>query len=161
MKPGSLAQEIKKRHPFASREEEAYLNLWRTFAQLSDGLERLLRQRKLCPTHYNILRILAGEKASSGKALPALEVRRRLITRVPDITRLVDRLVERKLVSRVRDDSDRRVVLLSVTDRGARLSKDLSGPVTALHRSQLEHMTAEDLARLSALLEEARAVVND
>lgn len=157
----SLAQEIRKRHPFASREEEVFLNLWRTFARLSEGVERLLRQRGLCASHYNILRILAGEKAAGDEALPALEVRRRLITPVPDITRLVDKLVEMGLISRRRDASDRRVVLLSLTDRGQRLVEELADPVTRLHRDQLGHMTQKDLMHLSALLEQARAQQTD
>ena len=161
MATSSLAKEIRKRHPFASREEEVYLNLWRTFARLSEGVERLLRERGLCTTHYNILRILAGEKAGGNAALPALEVRRRLITPVPDITRLVDKLVQMGLLSRVRDASDRRVVLLSITPRGERLAEELAGPIAAMHRSQLGHMTPKDLTHLSALLQQARAKQND
>ncbi len=156
MARSSLAKEIKKRQPFSSREEEVYLNLWRTFAQLSERVERLFRQWGLCATHYNILRILAGEKAGGNAALPALEVRRRLITPVPDITRLVDKLVEMGLISRVRDDADRRVVRLSITARGERVAEELAGPITQLHRAQLGHMTPKDLASLSALLEQAR-----
>lgn len=161
MTPSSLAREIKKRRPFDSPEEEAYLNLWRTFAQLAEDVERLLRQHGLCGTHYNILRILAGEKAGSGKGLPVLEVRQRLVTRVPDITRLVDKLVEMGLVSRERTEADRRVVLLGITARGERLIKKLAQPIADLHRRQLGHMSRQDLGQLSALLEKARATPNE
>src|SRR5438105_877456 len=105
----TLAQEIKKRGPFESSEQEAYLNLMRTAAWLGAEGERLFREEGLCGTHYNILRILAGEKAGGVDGLPALEVRERLITPVPDITRLVDKLVARRLVRRVRTEKDRRV----------------------------------------------------
>ncbi|MFA9479741.1 MarR family winged helix-turn-helix transcriptional regulator [Phycisphaerales bacterium AB-hyl4] len=161
MARSSLARDIKKRHPFASPEEEAYLNLWRTFAQFSEGIERLLRQHGLCGTHYNILRILAGEKAGTGKGLPALEVRQRLVTRVPDITRLVDKLVEMGLVSRVRTEADRRVVQLAITAKGDRLAKKLEQPVTDLHQRQLGHMSKQDLGQLSMLLEAARRAANE
>src|SRR5690606_14151240 len=149
----SLAHERRQRHPLASRGEQVFLNLWRTFAQLSEGVERLLRQRGLCASHYNILRILAGDKVAGNEAPAALEVRRRLITPVPDITRLVGKLVEMGLISRVRDDADRRVVRLSITARGERVAEELAGPITQLHRAQLGHMTPKDLASLSALLE--------
>src|SRR5215813_709190 len=105
----TLAEEIKKRGPFESLEQEVHLNLTRTAACLSAVMERLFRDRDLCGTHYNILRILAGEKAGGVDGLPALEVRNRLITPVPDITRLVDKLVQQKLVRRVRIEDDRRV----------------------------------------------------
>lgn len=152
-----LAGEIKKRHPFESPEEEAYLNLWRTFAELAEGLDRLLRRHGLCPTHYNVLRILAGAKAADGKGLPVLEVRERLITRVPDITRLVDKLADLGHVERVRTEADRRLVLLSLTASGEKLVADLRKPVFDLHRHQLGHLGRARLAELSGLLEEARA----
>jgi DNA-binding MarR family transcriptional regulator len=157
MRLSRLAAEIKKRRPFESPEEEAYLNLWRTFAQLTEEFDRLFRSNGLCATHYNILRILAGEHEACGDGLPVLEVRDRLITRVPDITRLVDKLVERGLVKRVRTESDRRLILLSITPEGETLVRDLRQPVLDLHKRQLAHLGRDALAELSALLARARA----
>ena len=154
----SLAHDIKKRHPFDSPEEEAYLNLWRTFTELAEEVERLLRSHGLCGTHYNILRILVGEKTATGQGLPALEVRQRLVTRVPDITRLVDKLVTMGLVHRERTDADRRVVLLSATEQGEQLVRTLANPIAKLHRRQLGHMSQKDLRQLSKLLDAARPI---
>ncbi len=156
MSPTSLAKEIRKRTPFQVPEEEAYLNLWRTYTTLAEGVEHLLRGHGICPTHYNILRILAGEAAAGASGLPVLEVRQRLITRVPDITRLVDRLVELRLVQRVRSDSDRRLVMLSITPKGIKLASALLEPIQALHRGQFSRLSRTELEQLSDLLEKAR-----
>ncbi len=158
MSPPLLAKEIRKRRPFDVPEEEAYLNLWRTYTVLAEGVERLLRSHGLCPTHYNILRILAGEQAAGVSGLPVLEVRQRLITRVPDITRLVDRLVELRLAERVRTDKDRRLVMLSITPRGSRLLADILRPLQDLHRTQFAGLSPAELGQLSDLLEKPRMV---
>jgi DNA-binding MarR family transcriptional regulator len=153
----NLAHEIKKRGPFESPEQEAHLNIIRTAAHLGPAGERLFREYSLCGSHYNILRILAGERASGTDGLPALEVRDRLITPVPDITRLVDKLVRMKLVRRVRIEEDRRVVLLKLTDRGQKLVDQLHQPVLDMHARQLGHLTRGELQTLSRLLEKARS----
>lgn len=153
----TLAQEIKKRNPFDSPEQEAMLNLVRTAARLSAAFEPLFREQGLCGAHYNVLRILSGEKSGGVDGLPALEVRDRLITPVPDITRLVDKLVRQKLVRRERTEKDRRVVLLKITDRGQKLVDRLLAPMRAVHVRQLGHLSRADLATLTRLLEKARA----
>lgn len=153
----TLKQELKKRGAFETPQQEAALNLMRTTAVLTADVERLFREHDLCATHYNILRILAGEKAGGVEGLPVLEVRERLITPVPDITRLVDKLVKRKLVRRMRTREDRRVVLLHLTEAGAKFVADLAKPVRDLHEKQLGHMSESELSALSRLLEKARS----
>lgn len=153
----TLADEIKKRRPFESVQQEAFLNTLRTAARLAADFERLFRTHDLCSAHYNVLRILAGEKSGGIDGLPVLEVRERLITPVPDITRLVDKLVAKGLVQREKAKDDGRVVLLKLTDRGAKLVAKLAEPVRTLHESQLAHMSRTELATLSRLLEKARS----
>lgn len=153
----SLAHEIRKRNPFDSPKIEAYLNIMRTAAAFGCAAERLFREFELCPTHYNILRILAGEKSGGVDGLPVLEVRQRLITPVPDITRLVDKLVAQRLVRRERIASDRRVVLLKLTERGGELLERMKAPVNRLHGELLDHMDDGELTTLSRLLEKARS----
>jgi DNA-binding MarR family transcriptional regulator len=152
----TLAAEIKRRDPFESPEQEALLNLVRTAGRLSAAYERLFRKEGLYGAHYNILRILVSEKMAGVDGLPALEVRDRLITPVPDITRLVDKLVRQKFVRRVRTEKDRRVVLLKLTDRGQKLIERLRLPVRALNTRQLAHLSRAELATLTRLLEKAR-----
>lgn len=161
MQPPSLAREIRKRHPFESAAEEVLLNLARTHTQLVVEPERLFAEYGLCGTHYNILRILAGEKSVGGGegaecGLPVLEVRDRLITRVPDITRLVDKLEKEGLVERVRTETDRRLVLLCITAKGQKLVDKIKAPLRQLNDRLLSHMTKDELNQLSRLLEKAR-----
>src|SRR5207244_6424829 len=106
---GKLQREIKKQHPFDSFEQEAALNLRKTCDTLAALEAETLRPTELSPTQYNVLRILRG----AGEALPCGEIAARMITREPDMTRLLDRLEKRGLLSRARQQSDRRVVKIS------------------------------------------------
>ncbi len=157
----TLKHELKKRGPFESPEQEAVLNLVRTAALLNAKMDRFFREHDLCPTHYNILRILAGERAGGVDGLPVLEVRDRLISPVPDITRLVDKLVKQKLVRRIRTEKDRRVVLLKLTDAGQAFVEKMARPILDQHHKHLGHLSRTELSTLSQLLEKARtALVN-
>jgi len=106
----------------------------------------------ISPTQYNVLRILRG----AGGNLACGEIASRMITRDPDITRLLDRLEKRGLISRCRHDSDRRVVATRITDSGLALLSELDPVLDGAHRKQLGHMGPAKLKQLIALLEEAR-----
>ncbi|MDX2114598.1 MAG: MarR family transcriptional regulator [Planctomycetota bacterium] len=147
-----LQHELRKRKPFDLAEQEAYLNLLRSCAVLSADFDALFKRHGLTQAQYNVLRILRGEAAK----MPSLAVAERLVTRVPDITRLVDRLEQAGLVRRERCTDDRRVVYVAITPKGLSLLGELDEPVRALHRSQLSHMSRADLKALSILLEKAR-----
>ena len=134
-------------------EEAAYLDLVRTAEALSHPLVQLLKTHELSVTQYNVLRILRG----APEGLTCGEVGNRMITRDPDITRLLDRLEKRKLIERARDDKDRRVVLTRITNAGHDLLVSLDGPVEQAHRRALGHLGLERLAQLSALLAACRA----
>lgn len=148
-----LAQRIGKRGPFASAEQEAYLNLVLTREILGEAWQRLFKTAGLSESTYNILRILRG---AYPEPLPVLEVRRRMVNRVPDVTRLLDRLEQRQLVRRERCASDRRVVFCHVTEKGLRVIAGLDGATLDLHARQLSHLSADELRQLSTLLEKAR-----
>jgi MarR family transcriptional regulator, 2-MHQ and catechol-resistance regulon repressor len=154
----SLKDEIGKREPFDLLEEEAYLNLARTCSVLSCQFARLFRAQGLSEATYNILRILRGESAPqrAGAGVPMQTIGERLIARVPDVTRLVDRLERSGLVQRTRTSEDRRVVLVSITVRGIGLLSKLDEPVRELHRRQLGHLSKRDLEQLTRLLVRAR-----
>jgi DNA-binding MarR family transcriptional regulator len=151
-----LQAEIKKRRPFESPAEEAYLNLIRTYGVLEADFARLFKEHGISEPKYNVLRILRGAGGAGGDGLPSLEISSRMITRVPDVTRIVDRLETQGLVKREKTAADLRVVLVRITKKGLDLLGKLDEPIRALHCRQLQHLSKAELAELSRLLEKAR-----
>jgi DNA-binding MarR family transcriptional regulator len=137
----------------ACPEEIAFLDLLRTCELLSRGPALVLKSEDLSATQYNVLRILRG----TPEGLPCGEVAARMITRDPDITRLLDRLEKRGLISRCRETKDRRMVMARITPGGLQLLARLDEPVEEAHRRQLGHLNREQLRALSELLETTRA----
>src|SRR5262245_36076413 len=148
----TLQSEIKKKRPFDLPEQEAMLNILRTADQLQIRFARLFRKFGLTPQQYNVLRILRGE----GRAMPILEIAARMITVVPGITGLIDRLEAASLVERKRCDQDRRVIYVAIYPRALASLAEIGTPVGQLHKHTLGHLTAEELTSLSRLLEKAR-----
>jgi DNA-binding MarR family transcriptional regulator len=133
-------------------EEQVFINLMLTSDQLARRLEPVLKAAEISPTQYNVLRILRG----APEGLACGEIASRMITRDPDITRLLDRLEKRSLVSRCRDTKDRRMVLTRITEAGLKLLAQLEGPILDAHHLLLGHLGPEKLRNLLKLLEEAR-----
>jgi DNA-binding MarR family transcriptional regulator len=153
----SLGREIKKRKPFDAIEQEAMLNLARTYDVLAGEIAtQVFKPAALSAAQYNVLRILRGAGAGAGEHLACGEIANRMIARDPDMTRLLDRLEKRKLVSRCRQQTDRRVVAVRITDAGLKLLAELDPKLLAAHRAQLGHMDEAELKQLIALLEKAR-----
>jgi MarR family transcriptional regulator, organic hydroperoxide resistance regulator len=150
---GRLQDEIKQRSPFDSLEQEALLNLLRTADVLMRRIIAVLKPYGLSHSQYNVLRILRG---AGEDGLACREIGDRMITRDPDITRLLDRLEARGLVTRTRDQQDRRIVMARVTAEGLRLLAQLDGPIEEVDRRPLEHLGEPRLRALIALLEAAR-----
>lgn len=142
-----LQDEIKQRRPFASLEQEAFLSLGRTWALLDHVLAEALKPHGITPTQYNVLRILRG---AGQEGLCRSEVMERMISRVPDATRLLDRLETAGLIARVRNPKDRRFVTTRATEEGLRLLAELDDVVLACHR---RHFEALDDASLRDLIE--------
>lgn len=155
---GGLREEIGKRRPFDSPEQEAWLNLVRT-ASVLGALEReVLKPRGLTGATYNVLRILRGAMLDGGPSgrRTCRDIGAHLIARVPDVTRLVDRLVALDLVRREPGDHDRRVVYVRITRKGLDVLARLDAPILDVHARQLGHLSGEELAELSRLLTRAR-----
>lgn len=151
--PSRLAQELGKKQPFALPEQEAFLNLQRTAQALEADFKKLFRKHGLSLTTYNLLRIARGHRPNGVRCST---IRDQLVVRVPDVTRLVDRMVDRGLVERQVDPADARAVLVHITSRGLRLLSRLDKPVEELHRRQLAHMSRGQLDTLNELLQLAR-----
>src|SRR6266853_2730629 len=144
-----------KVRPEGSAEEAAYLDLLRTADVLTRGAIGVLKAEELSTTQYNVLRILRG----SPQGLTCGEIASRMITRDPDVTRLLDRMEKRGLISRSRESRDRRMVLARLTPEGLKLVDRLDEPVQKMHRKLLGHLGKERLQALRKLLAAARATV--
>jgi DNA-binding MarR family transcriptional regulator len=136
-------------------EQEAFLNVVRAADWLTRGSAELLKEHGLSGAQYNVLRILRGSEPGG---LPCKEVAERMITREPDVTRLLDRMESRGMIARSRSEADRRVVVTRITREGLELLTELDDPVAALHKRQFAHLTREQLAEFNRLLELVRGV---
>lgn len=144
-----LLDEIQQQKPFASIAEEAFLNVGRTMSLLEAGLERVLKPYGISGTQYNVLRILRGAPRDG---LCRNEIGDRLVTRMPDVTRLLDRMEVAGLVARQRDTKDRRLVTTRLTDKGEALVNQLDAPIADSHQRQLGHLGAERLQQIIELM---------
>lgn len=138
---------------FDSLHQEAYLNLWRTYDRLKAIEDELFSIHDLSAQQYNALRLLAAAQPGT---MRTLTLGTRLISRAPDMTRMLDRLEDRGLVHRERRPENRRVVEVGITDAGLKLLKDLADAVRDCHQKQLGHMSAKSLKQLVDLLESVR-----
>jgi DNA-binding MarR family transcriptional regulator len=148
-----LRTELRQTRPFHSLEQEAYLSLVRTVATVSDEFEQVLRASGVTLAQYNVLRILRGAEP---KGLCRNELRDRMLTRMPDMTRLLDRMESAGLVGRARDAEDRRLVTTRITDEGRRILDELEGPVAGEHRRRFGHLDEGELLTLIELLGRVR-----
>jgi DNA-binding MarR family transcriptional regulator len=148
----SAVQADLKRKPGSSPEEVAHLEMMRTMEILSHRFAQVMKTEDLTPAQYNVLRILRG----APEGLPCGEIGNRMVTRDSDITRLLDRLEKRSLVSRQRESKDRRTVWTRVTPEGLELLARLDEPMLACHLELLGHLGAERLNLLADLLRLAR-----
>jgi len=138
---------------FDSPEQEAYLALWRTYDRLRALEDELFAGFDLTAQQYNLLRLLR----SAHEPVPTLALAERLVSRAPDVTRMLDKLEERKLITRTRSTADRRAVLVKITAAGLTLLEKIAGPLRDCHERQLGHLSAAELKSLIALLKAARA----
>ncbi len=138
-----------KRGSLPGLEARVFVRLMRAADAMSRGAEALIKPYGLSGTQYNTLRILRGAGESG---LACREIGCRLISRDPDLTRLLDRMESRGWIARARETEDRRVVKTRITAEGLRLLAELDKPVDELHRRQFGHLPASQLRRLLNLL---------
>lgn len=138
---------------FDSLQQEVYLSLWRTYDRLRAIEEEFFHRYDLTAQQYNVLRLLRAEHPGT---LPTLAIANRLISRAPDITRILDKLENRNLVHRERMAENRRVVRVGITTTGLEMLKDLAEPLAACHEKQLGHLSEPELTQLRNLLQKLR-----
>lgn len=151
---GKILQELKQTRPFPSLEAETAVNLVRTADMVLRGMEAALRPLGLSVEQFNVLRILRG---AAPLGLPCGEIAARMVTRDPDITRLLDRLEARRLIKRARDTRDRRVVLARIRPEGRRILRAVDGPLEAANICSLRPLGRLRLRQLVTLLEAVRS----
>ena len=149
-----LQEELKQKVRFTSREQEAYLSVLRTADALQTQVECQLKKFGLTGTQYNALRILRG---AGPEGLPCREIGERMITRDPDITRLLNRLEDRGFVERTRARHDRRVIYGRITAAGRNLLREVDSPIEKYGRDMLRHVGQDRLKQLIELLELVRS----
>ena len=150
---GKLKSEIKQQRGFESLEEEATLNVARTAEFMMNAVAEVLKPFALTVTQYNALRILRG---AGGNGLMCGEIGERMVTKESDITRLLDRLETRGLISRERPAENRRVVIATITDTGLNLLADLDRPVADCNKRLSAGLGKAELKTLVSMLEAIR-----
>jgi DNA-binding MarR family transcriptional regulator len=138
---------------FDSLEQEVFLGLWRTYDRLRALEEELFNQYDLTPQQYNALRLLRSEHPGKVRTL---DLARQLVSRAPDITRLLDKLEQRGLIDRDRPADNRRIVRIGITEAGLALLEELREPIRQCHVKQLGHLSRPELESLIGLLRAAR-----
>jgi DNA-binding MarR family transcriptional regulator len=138
---------------FDSPQQEVFLNLWRTYDRLRSLEDELFGRHDLTAQQYNALRLL---RAAHPGRVPTLHLAGRLVSRAPDITRLLDKLAARGLIDRERPAGNRRVVTVGVTDAGLALLDELAAEVRDCHQRQVGHLDAAEMKALTDLLRKAR-----
>jgi len=156
--PKSLLEELKQNKPFSSTAEEALLSIVRTNAVLLDEFDRLLRPYGITTTQYNVLRILRGSEPAG---LCRNELRDRMLTRMPDVTRLLDRMQEAGLVTRTRTGADRRMVSTRITKKGLSILSELDPIVRKDQQRYFNGVDPRQLAHLITLLGQVRETATD
>jgi DNA-binding MarR family transcriptional regulator len=148
-----LQSDLKMSKPFASLAHEAHLNVARYAAELEHSFEELLKPHGITNTQFNVLRILRGAGAAG---LCRNEIGERMVRRVPDVTRLLDRLEEARLITRERVGTDRRYVTTRITPAGVAVLDKLEGQVNAFHERLLKHVPPARLRTFVELIGELR-----
>ena len=142
-----LRPDVRRRKP--SLQQEAQVNIVRTGNLLADSFERVLKPHGITATQYNALGILRG---AGPEGMGRNEVREGLLSRMPDATRLLDRMEKAGLVVRSREGADRRTVTTRITDEGRLLVDKLDRIVEEEHQRQLGNLSEKQTRKLIKLL---------
>lgn len=143
-----------KQGAFESPSQESMLNVMVTNSWMLSEMSGTMGSFDITPAQYNVLRILRG---SHPNALTCSDIGSRLIDRTPDVTRLLNRLQKRRLISRERADHDRRVVEVHITGKGLDLLKKMDPAVSASVDRLGSALSAREHKQLSDLLDRLRA----
>ena len=150
---GTLRETIKQVRPFRSVQAESFISLLLTVDGVREIALRPLMGYGLSAEQYNVLRILRGARKVG---LPTYKVVERMVSRAPNITRLVNKLVAKNLARRIRSDTDHRVTTLQITPEGLRVLEELDGPMDRSTERAMGGLSQAELGTLLRLLEKLR-----
>lgn len=153
----TIRDEIRQTRPFPSPAQEALVSLLRTADVVGRFVDTVIEDSGITGQQYNVLRILRG---AGERGLPTLDIAERMIEETPGITRLIDRLELKELVTRKRCDVDRRKVYCIITEAGRKLLADLDRPVKQAADRALSGFEKKELAQFIELLDRTRDHVN-
>lgn len=148
-----IKKEIKQSKPFEYKSAEAIVALLRTTDEIKRRISEVTAREDITPQQYNVLRILRG---AGDEGLPTLEVGKRMIERSPGITRLIDRMEKKGLVTRNRSGSDRRCVPCKITSRGIEVLDSLRDPMARIEADIDQKISSDNLDQLIELLADLR-----
>jgi DNA-binding MarR family transcriptional regulator len=148
-----MPESVATKRKFDSLPQEAYLSLWRTYDRLRALEEKLFLSFGLTAQQYNVLRILSA----ASESIPTLSIASKLVSRAPDITRMLDKLETSGWIERIRSADDRRSVLVQITATGRKKLEEMEEPLANMHVEQLGHVASKDLRSLCDLLAKIRS----
>lgn len=149
----TLKEELKTNLDFANIQHEVFLSLMVTVDRMSRRHSDFMSEFGISQKQYNILRILRG---AGEQGIPVMEIGRRMIEKSPDVSRIIDRLIDLGFVKRRRQRKDRRVVIVTISDKGLALLSKMDDPVQKEVIDTLRHVEESDLHNLKDLLEKVR-----
>src|ERR1700730_15795947 len=132
-------------------EAQVFITLQKLADTLAQEAEQLLKAHGLTGAQYNVLRILRGAEP---EGLACSNISDRMISHDPDMTRLLDRMEKRSLITRQRQKDDRRVVKTRITPAGLEVLKGLDQPIRELHKRQFQHIPPARLKIFADLLDQ-------
>ena len=150
--PMKLEEELKQVRPFSNERQKAMVNIMFTNGWVNDQFREFMKSYDLTQQQYNVLRILRG---SEPKPLSTSCIRDRMIDRMSDASRIVDRLVKKGLVNRVQCPRDRRLVEIRISDKGLELLSQIDANQESMHQS-LGTLSDDELRLLNDLLDRLR-----
>lgn len=147
---GKILKQRVKQNKFDSVEDEAYLNVMITAYYLRSKTEAVLKQHGLTSPQFNVLRILKGVYPDGH---PRCEIIDRMIEPAPDVTRLIDKLFEERLVERFQSNEDKRHSISRITKKGIELLEKVNPQVKKLSALLGNKLTKNELTELSKMCE--------
>ncbi|GAB4205962.1 MAG: MarR family transcriptional regulator [Bacteroidia bacterium] len=146
-----LEDEIQQKQ-FQSEQEKVLVNLIFTYNYFQQKFDELLKPFGITPQQYNILRILKGQYPNS---ITLNNIKSRMLDKNSDVSRIVERMRKKNLLTRKINPANRREVGISITPQGMELLKKIS-PFLKKYHNSIAHMSDDELATLNNLLDKLR-----